>query len=289
VYNEAVPYQQRQEVLPQSFETDSKEIFTMRLGIAKVDYAAKDFDAVKNNGLDFIEVCCNNADEVTRLIDAKESIKAEIARTGIDLSCVGRWNHSVLENGTINQEKAAQYLTLLDTAIALGAKTFVCGCNYDASISLWRNYCNALEFLKPLTERAKGTGTKVALQNCSWNNFIVSPEQWKIVLGENPDLYIKFDASHAYNRGDDYLAELSDWGERVAHVHIKGTTHAGKRAVDDPPAGMDDILWRPLFSILYARKYDGDLSIEPHSATWKGELGDAGVAFTRDFIRGFML
>ena len=72
-------------------------------------------------------------------------------------------------------------------------------------------------------------------------------------------------------------------------MHVKGTTHAGSRPVDDPPAGMDDIRWSSLFSILYARKYDGDLSIEPHSATWQGKLGDAGVAFTRDFIRPFIL
>ena len=64
---------------------------------------------------------------------------------------------------------------------------------------------------------------------------------------------IKYDASHAYNRNEDYLGQLNDWCDRVAHVHIKGTTHAGKKAVADPPAGMDDILWRPLFSILYSK------------------------------------
>jgi len=34
--------------------------------------------------------------------------------------------------------------------------------------------------------------------------------------------------------------------------------------------------------------YDGDLSIEPHSATWKGRLGEAGVLFPRDFVCGYM-
>jgi sugar phosphate isomerase/epimerase len=136
---------------------------------------------------------------------------------------------------------------------------------------------------------AKGSGVKVAIQNCDWNNFVVSEKHWEVVLGALPELYIKYDASHAYNRGEDYRAVLSNWGERVAHVHIKGTTHAGRRGVDDPPAGMDDINWSSLFSILYARKYDGDLSIEPHSATWLGELGNKGVLFTRDFIRKYML
>ena len=109
------------------------------------------------------------------------------------------------------------------------------------------------------------------------------------MLGELPELCIKFDASHAYNRNENYLEQLSDWGERVAHVHVKGTVHAGKNAVDDPPAGMDDIQWSSLFAILYARGYNGDLSIEPHSKTWQGELGNAGVLFTRDFIRKFMI
>lgn len=260
----------------------------MRLGRIHGNYSAEGFDLVKDSKLDFIEVCCNHQPDMEKFIAAKEDVKAQIARTGIDVSCVGRWNHDIQENGKINEDKLGAYLALLDAAVDVGAKTFVCGCNYDDSISLFKNYSNAIEFFGKLVERADGK-IKVAIQNCDWNNFVVSPEHWKIVLGEIPELCLKFDASHAYNRGDDYLAQLSEWGERVAHVHIKGTTHAGKRAVDDPPAGMDDIAWRPLFSILYARGYNGDLSIEPHSRIWRGELGNAGVAFTRDFIRGFML
>ena len=260
----------------------------MRLGRIQNKYTAEGFDLVKAQGLEFIEICCNNPEEMTKLINAKESVKEQINRTGIDVSCVGRWNHDVQENGVIVPERLEHYLRLLDTAIELGAKTFVCGCNYDKSISLFRNYENAISLFRTLIERANGR-IKIAVQNCSWNNFIVSPEQWKVVLGELPELCIKFDASHSYNRGGNYLDELSDWGERVAHVHVKGTVHAGKNAVDDPPAGMDDIQWSSLFAILYARGYNGDLSIEPHSKTWQGELGNAGVLFTRDFIKKFMI
>lgn len=260
----------------------------MRLGRIQNNYTAEGFDLVKSTGLDFIEICCNSAEDADRLIAARESVRAEIARTGVDVSCVGRWCHSLQEGGKINGEKKKNYLALLDTAVALGARTFVCGCNYDESISLYRNYENAIGFFSELIERADGR-LRVAVQNCDWNNFIVSPKHWEVVLGELPALSLKFDASHAYNRGEDYLTQLSDWGERVAHVHVKGTTHAGKRNVADPPAGMDDIRWRSLFSVLYARGYTGDLSIEPHSGVWMGELGAAGVAFTRDFIRQFIL
>ncbi|MBQ9131999.1 MAG: sugar phosphate isomerase/epimerase [Clostridia bacterium] len=259
----------------------------MRLGRI-CSFSSNGFALAKEQGMEFIEICCNSAEDMTKLINAKESVKEQIALTGIDVSCVGRWNHDVQENGVLVPERLAHYLQLLDTAIELGAKTFVCGCNYDKSVSLFRNYENAIALFRALIERANGR-IKVAVQNCSWHNFIVSPEHWKVILDELPELYIKFDASHAYNRGENYLEQLSDWGERVAHVHIKGTVHAGKLAVDDPPAGMDDIQWSSLFAILYARGYNGDLSIEPHSATWQGELGNAGVLFTRDFIRKFMV
>lgn len=260
----------------------------MRIGRIQNNYSAEGFNIVKSSGLNFIEICCNYDNEVKNLIAAKEQVKKEIERTGIDVSSVGRWNHDLNENGGINQEKAKMYYDLLYAAIYIGAKTFVCGMNYDQGISLYKNYQNAIFFFGELLKRADGK-IKIAIQNCSWNNFIVSPREWEVVLGELPELMIKFDASHAYNRGEDYLVQLNNWCDRVAHLHIKGTTHAGEKKVADPPAGMDDILWRPLFSILYSNGYNGDLSIEPHSKVWKDELGKSGVEFTRDFIKQFIL
>jgi len=263
----------------------------MRIGRIQSDYTAAGFDLVKNTNLEFMEICCNNREDEQKLIANKGNIKAEIARTGIDVSCIGRWNHDVNVGRKIDEKKKQGYLDLLDAAIELGAKTFVCGCNYADEVSLYKNYTLALDFFSQITERAKASESdiKIAIQNCHWNNFIVSPEEWKVILGENPDLWLKYDASHAYNRNADYLAEMSDYGEKIAHFHIKGTTHAGSKAVSDPPAGMDDLQWGSIFSILYARGYDGDLSIEPHSKIWRNELGAAGVEFTRQFIQKYVL
>lgn len=243
---------------------------------------------VKAMGLDFIESCCNSRAEAERYVANLPALKEGLRRANMRLSCVGRWNHDVQSGGKINDSAAASYYALMDAAAEAGAKTFVVGCNYDDTVSLFRNYSNAIEFFGRLLEHANGR-IKVAVQNCRWNNFVVSPAEWEAVLGELKELGIKFDASHAYNYGRDYLAELSDWGERVYHVHIKGATHAGKRAVDDPPAGMDDIRWSSLFAVLYSRGYDGDLSLEPHSAAWNGARGDAGIKFTVDFIRKFIV
>lgn len=250
-------------------------------------YGDKDFQTVKDQGLSFIEICLNDENETTTFLRDKDAVKERIKTYGIDVSSVGRWNHDINEKGALIPEKLEIYLSLVDAAIEVGAKTVVFGCNYDESVSLYKNYTCAIELFGKLLERAGGK-IKVAVENCDWNNFIVSPEQWKVVLGEYPDLCLKYDCSHAYNRGDNYLDELSDWGDRIAHFHVKGTTHAGSKYVSDPPAGMDDIKWGSVFSILYARKYTGDLSIEPHSSIWRGEIGNAGVLFTRDYIRKFV-
>ena len=115
----------------------------MRIGRIN-KYSPEKFDQTKEAGLKFIEICCNNADEAAAFISAKESVKEQIARTGIDISSVGRWNHDLQENGVVDPKKAAQYCELLETAVELGAKTFVCGINKDNSISLYQNYVNVL-------------------------------------------------------------------------------------------------------------------------------------------------
>ena len=260
----------------------------MKLGMIR-GCEPESFDAVKNLGLEFIEICRNYDDETVDFSNHVEEIKANFARTGIPIRSVGRWNAECNVGGRIDEARFKIITDLFDAAVAIGAPVFVCGCNYDESVSLYKNYTAAIELFGRLLDRAKASGTKIAVYNCDWNNFVYSDTQYKVVLGELPELMIKFDASHAYNRGEDYIKLISDWGDRFAHVHIKGTLHANGLRVDDPPAGMDDINWRSLFAALYARKYDGGLSIEPHSVTWRGELGEKGVKFTIDFIKQFIL
>ena len=69
----------------------------MRLGRIQNNYTEEGFALVKAQGLDFIEICCNNQSDAEKLIAAKDSVKALIASTGIDVSCVGRWKRSVMK------------------------------------------------------------------------------------------------------------------------------------------------------------------------------------------------
>ena len=262
----------------------------MKLGIINNKPNRESLAYVKGLGLSFIEMCNNNNDETRYCHEHIGQYISDVREADLTIGSIGRWNSAMNVGGKVNEEEFAIVSETLEDAITAGAPTFVCGCNYDKSVSLFKNYSAAIEIFGRFLEKARGTGTQVAVYNCDWNNFVNNMEAWKIVLGELPDLKIKFDASHSYHAGRDYMREISDWGDRFAHVHIKGAVVTGGRYVDDPPAGIDDLKWPSIFAALYARGYDGCLSIEPHSAAWMFDTarGKAGVRYTVEYISKFI-
>lgn len=262
----------------------------MKLGIIH-RYNADAFDYVKEKGLEFIEICCNNDEEAAAFVSHIKDIKENITRTGIPIASVGRWNAKPNKGGLFDKQQMESQYALFEAAADIGSPVFVCGCNYDKNVSLYRNYSFAVEYFGGLLERAESRNIKIAVYNCSWENFICSPREWQVVLGELTQLGIKYDCSHSVNAGRDYLNELSDWGEHIFHFHVKGTVITHGRYVDDPPAGMDGFNWGEIFAILYARGYNAGLSIEPHSATWQADsqLGKKGIDYSIKYIRQFIL
>lgn len=270
----------------------------MKLGMIcenmKDCYGPVAFDAVGKYGLDFIEVCCNFDKDYEEFISKTKETKKLVDETGITIGSVGRWNLKANQGGVIVQSELDKNIRLMNAAVEVGSPVFVCGCNYDESVSRYKNFGAAIDYFTKITEEAKKLGIKAATYNCSWANFVNHSSAWEIVLEEVPDLYIKYDPSHAFGRPAHceylpYLEEMNRWLHKIVHIHIKGAAHLHGDCIDDPPAGMDQIDWNTIFVLLYKFGYDGGLSIEPHSDVWQGELGDKGVQFTIDFMRKYIL
>lgn len=166
----------------------------------------------------------------------------------------------------------------------LGCPVYITGCNYVDGLSYYQNVSAAIAYFQSLIDSAAGR-VKLCVYNCSWNNYVNKPHEWDIINDHLKALGIKFDPSHTVNGGRDYLSEAALYGANFDHVHLKGTLNIDGRHIDDPPAGMDMINWGALLSILRKYNYQGMLSIEPHSATWQGELGEQGLKYTIDYFK----
>ena len=308
----------------------------MRLGII-AQPNTESFEYAKNLGLDFLEFDCNPVaffgkpleDVLAALPECKEASE----RTGVPVGAVGRWSSPVLaKDGSIDPEEWKNVTGIIDFGEALGAKHYLASVVWVPELTYYQNITAAIKVLREIVSYAEARGMQVSIVNCMMgDNYIRTPEQWKLVLPEVPGLKIKYDPSHSFVHGGEkghYLEEAMEWGDYFGYVHIKGVIQHGlsyepqhmglfkimhehpelaeqlrtlllikndgpfayqPQSYDNPPAGIDAINWRAFFAALYQHGYDGDLAIEPHSRTWRGELGEKGVRYTIQYIRDLML
>ena len=257
----------------------------MKLGIiADPDVQSAKWAAGK--GLHYLEYCYNVGADLDLLESRIPELKQAYADYDLHLGALGRWGEDkVGPDGELLQESVRNTKRLIDVAAALGAPVFNTGVNYVKALTYLDNLNAAVRFLRLAVDYGKEKGVKVSVYNCDWNNWIRKPDVWRIVLEAVPGLGIKFDPSHCINvHHGNYLAEIHEFSDRIYHFHVKGTLNISGDHVDDPPAGLDGTNWNAVLGLLYAKGYDGMLSIEPHSSTWSGGMGDWGVDYTINYL-----
>ena len=254
----------------------------MKLGMISPSHDAAGIQRIKALGLDYAEFDVN-ADDISYLNRAE--IRKALSETGVKLGAVGRWGRDrITADGSICAKEQKEEFDLIDMCAELGCPVYITGCNYVDGLSYYQNVSAAIAYFQSLIDYAAGR-VKLCVYNCSWNNYVNKPHEWDIINDHLKALGIKFDPSHTVNGGRDYLSEAALYGANFDHVHLKGTLNIDGRHIDDPPAGMDMINWGALLSILRKYNYQGMLSIEPHSATWQGELGEQGLKYTIDYFK----
>ena len=260
----------------------------MKLGII-ADVAEESFAYAQRMGLDFVEFCINGEDKGEELKKHREEIPEWMEKYGVSIQSIGRWKSPfLLENGEINPEEVEIGCELMELAKEFHCPNYVTGCNYVDAIDRMTNFDRAVTFFKKHME-AKPDSVKLSVYNCRKTNFINTPEAWALALPAVPGLGLKFDPSHSYYDGTDYLAELAEWGGYVNHVHLKGGFWLNGKQVD-APAGRDNIDWKSVMNILQVYGYDEGLSIEPHGKTWTNpKMYDRGIAYTINYFRELML
>lgn len=261
----------------------------MKLGII-ADPTVAAAKSAADKGLRYLEYCYNVGADIGELEARVPALQNAYAAYDLHLGAIGRWGEDKIDGtGKVLPEALQNTKRLIDVGAALGAPVFNTGVNYVESLSYLDNLNAAAAYLRAAVAYGEARGVKVAVYNCDWNNYVRKPDVWRILLEAVPGLGIKYDPSHCINvHHGDYLAEILEFADRIYHFHIKGTLNIGGVHVDDPPAGLDGTDWRAILGLLYARGYDGMLSIEPHSHIWSGSLGDWGVDLTIQYISNLL-
>ena len=245
---------------------------------------------VHDKGLDAVEFCVNHNYDSAEFLAKAHEIKGYSEKYGVAVGSMGRWGMTRIdENGEIIPEALQADKNVIEAASIIGCPVYNCGVNYVDGKSFYENCNIAIDYLGKLIEFAKDKGVKIAVYNCRWENFVVEPKVWEVVLSALPELGIKYDISHCIYDNGNYLAEMRDWGHRFYHFHLKGCVYFDNDVYDDAPAGMDCINWGAAMDILYTKDYNGMLSIEPHSHYWQGKKGQWGIDFTINYFRPFIM
>ncbi len=260
----------------------------MKLGIITTPDAAG-IRWARDMGVDAAEFCLNVGVDLDAVIARKDEILNALQETGLVMGSIGRWGPDRICADGLCRDELANERKLLALCRDLHCPVYVTGCNMVEGLSFYQNCTLAIEYLSELMQTAEEYGVKVCTYNCHWNSFLDCDPAWTVVHGHLPALGIKYDPSHAFAGGRDYLAETQAWGHRFYHVHLKGSLYAAGQHIDDPPAGMDCTNWGAFMAMLYQKGYNGVLSVEPHSATWQGRLGEAGIRYTVDYFKRFLL
>lgn len=250
-------------------------------------FEEEDFINAKKRGMEFIELDVN--DRALLFLDNVEIIRQRSREYGMPIGAVGRWGSDRIGAEGIRQEELELEYRLIDAAAELECGVYITGCNYVNELSYYENTGLAISYFEKLIAHGAEKNVKIAVYNCRWNNFVCTPMAYTLIHGYLKDLYIKYDPSHCIYDGGDYLQETRDWGDRFLHVHLKGSLVIRGERYDDPPAGLDQTDWGAFLAVLYAKGYDGGLSIEPHSANWRGDLGEKGIDYTIKYFRNLML
>jgi sugar phosphate isomerase/epimerase len=154
---------------------------------------------------------------------------------------------------------------------------------------------------------AEANGVKIAFENWPgghpWPlmmNLAFSPANWEIIFNEvsSPVLGLEYDPSHQARLVADAILPISQFAERIHHVHAKDTI-IRQQQLDQvgyigqgwwnyaiPSRGVID--WDAFFAALRKINYDGGVAIEHEDPEFMGDHFDDGLKLGQKFLAPYM-
>jgi sugar phosphate isomerase/epimerase len=224
------------------------------------------------------------------------ALRELIARHGVAISGLGYYPNPLSANRE-EAEIAVEHLhRLIDAAADLGILIVNSFVGRDPALSVEANWPRFVETWRPLIDHAEHRGIRVGIENCpmlftrdEWpggKNIATTPAIWRKMFEAipSPHFGLNLDPSHLIWQQIDYIAPLTEFRDRIFHVHAKDA-RIDKKALDDHGVlsypnlwhtpklpGLGDIRWGAFLGALAEVGYDGHVAVEVEDRAFEGTL-----------------
>ncbi len=217
---------------------------------------------------------------------ALAKIEKTVQDTGVAISALGYYPNCL----TADQAQAEVAIEHLKRLIAFAPTLNVSRVNTfigrDERQSVEENWPKLLKVWKPIVDLAEKHNIKIGIENCpmffsadEWpggKNIATSPKIWQRLFSDlgSPNLGLNYDPSHLVWQQMDYLLPLTQFADRIFHVHAKDVrldidklnqvgilAHPQEYHTPKLP-GLGEINWGRFFSVLLDSGYRGPVCVE---------------------------
>lgn len=220
-------------------------------------------------------------------VDEQLRLAAHCADAGLEVAAIG--GHIPMIHTDANARRAAvDYVNgCTDMAVRFGAPVnhILSGPRPDGvgPDTAWRQFAEAVE---ACTDYARTQGIALAIEGVFANAFR-TPADFRRLARELPAVpwKVNLDVSHLAVHGEDPYRFVQEFGDRVAHVHLKD---ASGRHPDFafPPLGQGTLDFRRLAELLRQAGYGGWMSVEYEAQAFGwDEDEDTRLTTSLDFCR----
>lgn len=285
------------------------------------------FQTASEIGYDCVEVMCWPKGKSSRRyagithidvsdLDAHriEDIQKLGARFGVSISGLGYYPNALSPDQAESSAAVEHLRSVITAAPKLGVQRVNTFIGRDWNRSVDDNWPRLLETWQPILDHAESAGVRIGIENCpmfftsdEWpggKNIAHSPEIWRRMFTDldSDQLGLNYDPSHMVFQQMDYLKPMSDFSDRLFHVHAKDVridrerlnevgilAHPNEYHSPKLP-GMGEVDWGKFFSILTDTGYRGPVCVEVEDRAYEGSIEDRKCALrqSHDFLRNYI-
>ncbi len=258
-------------------------------------------------GVTHIDVSELKAGEVGR-------IKELMAGSGVEISGLGYYPNPLAPDAKEAKVYVEHIKKVIVAARLLGVGRVNSFIGRDWKKTVDENWPRFIKTWKPLVKLAEDNGVKIGIENCpmyfsgdEWpggKNLAHCPAVWRRMFEDIPSksFGLNYDPSHLVWQRIDYLKPLSEFKEKIFHVHAKDVRVDASRLDDvgimatpleyhaPKLPGLGEVDWGRFFSVLSDLGYDGPVCIEVEDRAYEGTLERRKDALRQSgtFLRNYL-